>query len=337
MSVSAFRVEVESPGVSWDETLRQRFVAFKDRYGWSFSQISRDMQRFFGKQKESGRARNTGLGQSTLYNYANCKWASSQESLQRFEGRVRTWIDHREHGGKVEEIDTSVQAARLLSHGLAQANRSGKFVVVIGPSGMGKSLLTRHYANAHSTGGVVVVEAYGKMTPRAFLASVCRSLGDIDTGSIDHLMNRVVGLLSEQPRLLAIDEANFLSSTSIDHLVYIYNQVQRGILLLGTEELEQVVRNTRHQRVRSRTHLTIHLGTLSDEEIRNRLLESFDASDVTPSVIEMARRSSYGSYRDLDDLIDHASDSLERYPSKSLSQVLEKVSTRTMGQPKTRR
>jgi DNA transposition AAA+ family ATPase len=332
-TANVFKVNVETSGLVWDEDLRQRLVNFRERCKWSFDQVSRDMQRFYGRAKDrDNRARNVGMGPSTIYNYASCKWASSKDALDRFEGRLRGWLDHREHGGKEAEIDESVAAAKLIQHGLAQAHESQKFAVIVGQSGMGKSLLMRHFANLRTRGGMVMVEAYDGMTPRAFLAAICRALGEVDTGSKDLLLSRVAGLLAEQPKLLAIDEANFLTEQSINHLVYIWNQANIGIALLGTEELDRVIKSSKLQRVRSRLKLTVSLSGLSDEEIRNRLEESFDKRDVTARVVEIARVGSFASYRDLDTLIETASDALDKNEGKkTLEEVFERISSRSVG------
>lgn len=321
----SFVTAIERTQVKWDEELRQRLLKFKEKFGWSYAQISRTMQQFYGKRKgEDGRARNVGMGESYVYAYANIKWNSSQDALDKFEGRLRGWLDHREQGGKAEDINTDVAAAKLINAGLLEAHESRKFVSIVGPSGNGKSLISRHFANTNTRGGMVIVEAYDGMTPRAFLSAVCRSLGEIDTGSKDSLLFRAAGLLAEQPRLLCIDEANFLKPESLNHLVYIWNQARIGIVILGTEELEQAIRSSRLQRIRTRLRVSISLGALSDEEIRSLLEESFEPSDVTDRVCELAKIGSQGSYRKLDDLIDTVSNRRDSYPSKPLVWLFEK-------------
>src|SRR6185369_6904104 len=199
----------------WDEALRQRLLAFKTRWNWGYAQISREMTLFYGKRKDAdGRNKNVGMGQSTVYSYGECKWPqnSSQQALEKFEARLRGWLDHTEHGGQTEDIDLSVRSAKLVDLGLREAYMSRKFVLVAGPSGQGKSLLLRHYRNTTTRSDMRIVEAYDGMTPRAFLAAICRSLGEVDTGSVDHLINRAAGVLSEHPRVIAVDEANFLKT-----------------------------------------------------------------------------------------------------------------------------
>ncbi len=326
---TAFVTDINRSAVKWDEELRQRLLAFKEKYQWSNGQISRAMQLFYGRRKgEGGRAQNVGMGESTVYNYLTCKWASSQEMLERFENRMRGWLDHREQGGKADTIDESVTAAKLVQHGLAEAHDSRMFVDIVGPSGMGKTLITRHFANQNARSGMVIVESYDGITPRAFLAAICRALGDIDTGSKDLLIQRVRGLLAEQPRLLAIDEANFLKIESINHLVHIWNQAKNGVVLIGTEELAQTIRSSKLQRVHSRLKLSISLGTLGEDEIRARLEESFEAKEVNERVVQLARVGSFGRYRDLDTLIDTISSKRELNATMPLEKLFERFSSR---------
>lgn len=332
---SAFVTDIHRANLKWDEELRQRLLDFKEKFGWSNGQISRAMQLFYGRGKEEGgRARNVGMGESTTYNYIKCNWASSQERLDVYENRLRGWLDHREAGGKAEDVDEGVTSAKLIQHGLAEANDSRKFVSIVGPSGMGKTLIARHFANRDSRGGMIIVEAYDGMTPRAFLAAICRALGDVDSGSKDALLRRVEGLLAEQPRLLAIDEANFLKYESINHLVTIWNKARNAIVLLGTEELDRAIRSSQLQRVHSRLKVSINLGVLSEDEIRRRLEESFEAKEITERVVQAARVGSFGRYRDLDTLIDTVSANRQKNQTVPLEKLFERFSSRQEGKKK---
>ncbi|MEK6323576.1 MAG: ATP-binding protein [Acidobacteriota bacterium] len=327
----AFVSKVDTKGIQ-DEELRQRLLGFRARYNWSLDQISRAMQQFFGRAKDSdSRARNVGLGPSTVYAYSAGKWMSGPDALARFENRLRAWLDHREHGGKETDIDMTVSAAKAIQHGLAEAHRSQKFVTIVGQSGMGKSLLLRHFANARTTGAMVLVEAYHGMTAKSFLAAIVRALGEVPRTSKDQLLSLAAGLLAEQPKLLAIDEANFLTEESINHLVYIWNQSNIGIALLGTEELDRVAKSSKLQRLRSRLKLAVTVSGLTDEDVRRRLEESFDKKEVTARVLELARHGSFGSYRDLDTLIESANSYREAAANagKSLEQAFEGVGSRT--------
>jgi DNA transposition AAA+ family ATPase len=331
MEEPPFTVNIKITGLKWDEDLRQRFLSFVSRYKWSYGQVSRDIQRFYGKRKDKdGRPRNAGLGETTLYTYSSLKWKGSQERLEKLEARLRGWLDNRDQGGKVTEIDESVSAAKLIQYGLVEAYQSRKFVVIVGQSGVGKTLLTRHFAHSKTTGGLVVVECYDGMTPRAFLAAICAALGELEAGTKHDLLIRAAGMLSEQPKILAIDEANFISEQSINHLVYIWNQAKNGIVLLGTDELQRVVKSSRLQRVRSRMKLMITLNGLTGAEVKDKLLESFNEKEVTAKVTELALIGSYGSYRDLETIIETAIDYRDKNPDIALEDIFERVAFRVV-------
>lgn len=329
MAESAFTIQVDTKARKWDEALRQRLIAFSRLYKWSYGQISRDMQRYHGKRKDKdGRPGNVGIGEGSLYRYANLKWAGSPEDLNRLENKVRLWLDHREAQDRVDDIDEGVSAAKLIMNGLEEAAQARKFVAIIGPSGMGKTLVAKHFANTKTRGGVVMIESYDGMRPPAFLRAICRGIGEVDSGTVDDLITRAAERLETQPLVLAIDEANFLTITSINHLIRIWNSAKNGIVLLGTEELERIITSPRLQRVRSRLKVMIHLGELSDAEIRARLEEVFDADEVNTRVVEVARIGSFGSFRDLDTIIEAAIEAREQNPSKSLEAVFERVASR---------
>ena len=206
---------------------------------------------------------------------------------------------------------------------------SRQFVTVISHSGMGKTLLARHYANAQRKGAeVAIVECYDGMTPKALIAAICRAIGKEDHGNIDALLSRAKTSLSEEHRMLIIDEANFLTHRSLNHLVYVWNTVRNGIVLLGTHELDKTVQSSELQRVASRHKLRVYLPMTLDDEIKARLEEAFP-EEVTARAIEMAKRGSFGRLRDLDTLISSALNLRDKLAEKNITRsaedLLEKV------------
>jgi DNA transposition AAA+ family ATPase len=179
---------------------------------------------------------------------------------------------------------------------------------------------------------MVLVECYDGVTEYAFMRSVCHALGDREVGGSTDRVIRIAGeTLSERTRGLAIDEANFLKTRSINQLVYVWNRARSGITLLGTEELDRIIKSSDLQRVRSRMKLIVHLGILSDGEIRRILEKTFPAKSVTAKVLELARVHSFASYRDLETIMAITANYWDANPEKGLEAVFEYCANRFEG------
>lgn len=317
---------------SWDENIRTRLVAFIEKYPqWTVRAISRDMQQYFGMKKDDdGRRMNTGLSEATLSNYIECKSQVGADAIRRLERRIVGWLDYREHAGKhVGKVREDYASYKQTRYAIAQAAISRQFVIVIGPSGIGKTLAAKHFGNAYTNGGFVFVEPYDGIRPRAFLAMLTEALGLEPRGDMDALIKTIRGHLREFPQIIVVDEADFVPQVTLNHLVHIWNAANIGIVLLGTRKFDDLLKSAGLERLRTRKRVTLYLSRPSVSEIAEVMREQFGKAADDDAI--KAMQSFALSYRELDTLVGLAKDIWEKNPARSLPDIIRKVGPRKSG------
>ena len=158
------------------------------------------------------------------------------------------------------------EAVGLIRRGLEEARSSKMFVMITGPVGMDRNKLAYQAADRKAREVMVSVEAYESIRPRGLIGAICRALGEADKGTLDQALSRVIASLVEKPKLLVIDEANYLPVQSLNQLVHINNRAKVGIVLMGTDDLYFVIERPIVERVRSRLKQTICLDEYMMQE-----------------------------------------------------------------------
>lgn len=315
------------------EEARARLKRFMEEYPhWTLKDISRSMQQFFGKQQENGRRMNTGLSPATLRNFLDGGGGVSLEAQANTARRILIWLDDREHRVSGEVKVREYESYKKIKYGIAQAAAARQFVIIIGPSGIGKTFAAREFGNRYTSGGdYIIVEPYDGIRPKSFLRLLARALGLETRGSVEDLLIRIRGFLRETPRVIVVDEGDFLPPESLNHLVYLWNGIHIGIVIMGTQRLDETLRRSSLERVRTRRRLTINLNTARPSlgDIETLLNEAFEKSLVTTEAVK-ALATFASNYRELEMLIGLAKDVLKLNPERSLREIILEVGPRLM-------
>ncbi len=158
------------------------------------------------------------------------------------------------------------RTARQIEQGIEQARSSKLFVIVARPKGADRHELASECVSEKLSEAVAVVEAYDSITARGFIGAICRALGEADKGTLDQALNRAIAGLVERPKVLVIEEANYLEVKSLNQLVHINNQARVGVVLMGTDDLYLSIERPALQRVRSRLKRSISIDEFIDTE-----------------------------------------------------------------------
>jgi type II secretory pathway predicted ATPase ExeA len=315
--------------VRYDEKVHERLLSFMARWKWRPKDVSRAMQQFFGgRPDEKGRRRNTGLGEATIRNYIEKKARVSQEAIAELERKLTLWLDYREHvGGKpTSQVREDYQSFKQIKYAISLAAKSRQFVVVVAPSGIGKTLVAMYYGNHYTNGDYVIVEPFAGITPRAFLVLLAEGLGLNPRGTQADLIRMIRGELRDRPQIIVVDEADFLHETSLNHLVTIWNGSPVGIVLLGTRALGDLLRSPRLERIRTRMRMEFFLGRPTRPEIERVLTEKFGRA-VTEEAVKAAEHY-VKSYRELDTLVELCEELLKKNKDRPLLDIIRKVGPR---------
>ena len=125
---------------------------------------------------------------------------------------------------------------------------------IVGKSGTGKT--TAINALSKKLPQSIVITAFAGMNKKDLLESIAFKLGVMPkrTG-ISHLIEAIKDGLSGGNRVLIIDEANFISTVSLEQIRYLQDMTKTPIILVGTENLEKEIAKS-HEQVATRIRNT---------------------------------------------------------------------------------
>jgi DNA transposition AAA+ family ATPase len=208
-------------------------------------------------------AKAIGIGTSTM----------SQVISGVYEGDVEGVINRvKEFLGLEKPPWQLVQTANLnaVEKACEVARRRGKFCVVVGRAGFGKTEGLKHYRRGH---GCFYVPVNASFTPKVLMGEILRSLGaESSLKSLHELLTTVIGhLRKRQSPLLLVDEADLLSVKSLELIRAIHDATRCGVVLAGLNRLEDLMRKGTTLRdnlaqLYSRVSGIVHLGPISTAE-----------------------------------------------------------------------
>lgn len=147
------------------------------------------------------------------------------------------WLQEARAEGLGEGEFQRTQNARILFNAcrFAQAQRS--CAIVIGEAGCGKTIIGRRYKHEHP--GTIFVDTYMKMPPTAVLYSVHKTVTGFKRlkARKDEVFWGVTDRLRSSDRLIIIDEANQLTTDSLQTIRNVADHAGLGLVLLGTDLL----------------------------------------------------------------------------------------------------
>lgn len=113
--------------------------------------------------------------------------------------------------------------------------------VIMGPPGSGKTTALQEYLKQEPQAVYIVADVL--MTSKQLIESIARSVGAEPGGSLWDIMQRVLTILRAEPRLVIVDEADMLISSStksvrkLEILRLLYDQGHVGVVVCGLPRL----------------------------------------------------------------------------------------------------
>ena len=219
----------------------------------------------------------------------------------------------------------SERHAEALAHLLYGINESGGFIQLTGEVGTGKTTMVRALLSRVPQHADVAVILNPRLTATEFLLTICEELGlgldEADRGSakemVDALNRRLLAAHAEGRRVIVIvDEAQNLSADVLEQVRLLTNletptQKLLQIILIGQEELRELLDRTELRQLAQRITGRYHLNPLSKEEareyVRHRLRVAGAAGEIfTPGALSEIHRLSRGIPRVINVCCDRA-------------------------------
>ena len=150
------------------------------------------------------------------------RWLTSRRARERTNNAVR-------RGPRYVVTPTGNAIAAVLEH----AQFAPDLSVIVGVPGVGKTTTVRQYANRNANVFVLTAEPTGA-SPRALLEDLGEAVGVAALGSSGQRVSKaIVRKLRGSSGLIVVDEAQHLSSLSLDQLRTIHDLAEVGVALVG--------------------------------------------------------------------------------------------------------
>lgn len=156
-------------------------------------------------------------------------------------------------------------AARRCQDVVHFAHVEGDINVITGAAGLGKTQALKDYVRQNPD--VVMIEVEPSFSPKILLKTLCQKIGVNDNGLNHELFDRIKDKLCVG-RLLIIDEAELLSTKSLEYLRRIHDLTGCGIVLAGMPRLIVNLKGKYGElaQLYSRVGLAVDLGNALTED-----------------------------------------------------------------------
>lgn len=242
-------------------------------------------------------AREIGISPSAINQWLKGIYAGDNDAI---EAKLLIWMvvyDERRQSGAMmptapEWVETPT-GARIVG-ALSYAQAAGDIAIIYGGAGLGKSTAIRHYQ------GISLNVWHVTMTPASAgvvtaLEEICGALGITETGGAAKLYRAIVRRVRGSRGLLAIDEAQHLSTAALDQIRAIHDATDMGVALVGNQEIYARMtggnRAAYLDRLYSRVGKRLALRASVAEDIQ-ALIAAWDIDDAScrKTLIDIARR-----------------------------------------------
>lgn len=204
-----------------------------------------------------------------------------------------------------------------------QSRGQGLFV---GRAGMGKTTVLREYAHNHPD--VILLEVAPTYTPAVILKTIAKKIGASGSGSLNDIYEAILEKLTGSGRMILVDEAENLSTRSLEILRRLRDQAKVGLLLAGTWRLKTnlIGRHGELEQLFSRVGCTFVLPErTADDELAQILRITLPSlgMELKQQIVKVAG----GSLRRLENLmyyLDRASKQSNTAINHEMLQVVEK-------------
>lgn len=193
------------------------------------------------------------------------KSRSYNGNVKILEEKIDAWLKRETRRLDRVEIPTAeTSVITQICKAAAIAQDDADIAVIVGDAGTGKTTALRRYqAESHSA---FLIEVDPSFTKNTLVNEIARALGVDAKGGMTVVISRIVETLKERDAVLIIDEADYLSDSSLELVRRIINDKARiGVVLAGLPRLEYKLRNLRndHEQLASRVGVLLKVGRMN--------------------------------------------------------------------------
>jgi DNA transposition AAA+ family ATPase len=170
-------------------------------------------------------------------------------------------------------------------------------VVVYGPPGVGKSRCLLEFSVGNQRRLPISILCSRNITPKYFCEVIAAELEVPHRGaSIPRIEDSIAAKLVKSPRVLFIDQANYLSEKSLGTICYVWDKARVPVVLLGTNELHNLFVTSKltedvRKQLSRRVALHYPLEPLTADELKTLIKRALGDAASDEVIAEIGRET----------------------------------------------
>jgi DNA transposition AAA+ family ATPase len=193
------------------------------------------------------------------------KSRSYNGNVRTLEEKIEAWL--KREARRLEKVEIPTAETTVLDQvrrAVSIAQDDADIAVIVGDAGTGKTTALRRYeVESHSA---FLVEVDPSFTKNVLVVEIARAVGVDPKGGMTVVIGRIIDTLRERDAVLIIDEADYLSDSSLELVRRIINdKAKTGVVLAGLPRLEYKLRNLSndHEQLASRVGVLLKVGRMN--------------------------------------------------------------------------
>lgn len=233
--------------------------------------------------KQEAVARGVGVSSAMISQWRQGKYMGNNEEV---EAKIAAYLQ-RELGKlskpELEAVFVSTPTAQKMLDMLRLTHMSCENGLLYAQAGTGKTTAIRYYAQQYPD--VILIEADVTDTPSVVLKNIAKKIGTTTTGSLNDIKEGILEKLTQSARMIIVDEAEQLSTKSLEILRRLHDKAGIGLVLVGMPRLLSNLLGKRGELAQLYSRIGLQLP-LPDKVANNELMQI--ARVTLPSLPENA-------------------------------------------------
>lgn len=257
------------------------------------SKVAEQLRAYMGEYGASLHKISQAVGYSpaTLSRFLNGQYQGDVKKVEKAVGQYLRMMRIRMER-KFEDVKfVHTGVARRIFEALDMTHMEHGFAVIVGDSGVGKTMALREYARDRSDVIYVHLDPCRKGRASFLMLLVSALGGDVKKRSCD-LFDQCVDKLKDSHKLMILDEAEHLNPEALDTVRLIRDITGIGLVIVGIGEvvIPKLRDNRLCRRVYKRVTLFVNLEKPEAGEIREIVEQMGLPEDAEIEVVKLARR-----------------------------------------------
>lgn len=237
-----------------------------------------DLRQFLQKHKlsQASIARSLGVSPTAISQYLNGIYGDKGGDAATLESKITTYMANYLQQASTASDSELVETddLRMVDFICSETASNKEMGTVYGKAGTGKTIAVKEFASKHPE--AIVVESMPMNTPKGLLVNILEHLGQREAqGSFESLHKQAVDIFKRSDRILVIDEAENLTTKSLETIRRLHDFSGVPVILVGTHALLQNLKGRRgellqlYSRINNKHEIIVGIQRIFALSLRN--------------------------------------------------------------------